>query len=316
MIPFYIFYSMFGFQRTGDQFWQFADQLGRGFVLGATAGRTTLTGEGLQHADGHSHAARLDQPGRRSPTTRPSPTRSRHIVQSGLQPDVRLVRAEHPHGEDVFFYLTIYNEPIQQPAEPADVDVEGILRGHPPGARRRSASRAGRGPSCSPPAWRCPGRCEAQELLGQDWGVDVGRLVGDLVERAAPRRAGRRRAQPPAPGRRAAAPRTSPRKLADASGPVVAVSDYMRAVPDQIAQWVPARTGSGRSLGADGFGFADTRGAARRFFHIDAESIVVARPGPAGQARRGQARSAARRAGAVPDLDVAAADAGSTGGDA
>ena len=126
MIPFYIFYSMFGFQRTGDQFWQLADQLGRGFVLGATAGRTTLTGEGLQHADGHSLLLASTNPA----AVAYDPAFAfeiAHIVRDGL----RRMYAGGPNGtgEDIFYYLTIYNEPIVQPAEPENVDVEGILRG-------------------------------------------------------------------------------------------------------------------------------------------------------------------------------------------
>ena len=139
MIPIYVFYSMFGFQRTGDEIWAAGDQMARGFLIGATAGRTTLTGEGLQHADGHSPAARRDQPGGRVTTTRPTATRSRHIVQDGL----RRMYGDNP--ENVIYYLTVYNEPIVQPAEPEDVDVEGILRGHVPA--RAGPPRAGRRPA-------------------------------------------------------------------------------------------------------------------------------------------------------------------------
>ncbi|MDQ2993000.1 MAG: pyruvate dehydrogenase (acetyl-transferring), homodimeric type, partial [Candidatus Eremiobacteraeota bacterium] len=124
MIPFYIFYSMFGLQRTGDQFWQFADQLGRGFVLGATAGRTTLTGEGLQHADGHSLLLASANPAIRAYDPAFS-FEIAHIVKDGL----RVMYGEGGAdgvGDDVFYYLTIYNEPISQPKEPEGVDVEGI----------------------------------------------------------------------------------------------------------------------------------------------------------------------------------------------
>ncbi len=127
---------MFGFQRTGDQFWQMADQLARGFVLGATAGRTTLTGEGLQHADGHSQLLASTNPG----CVAYDPAYGyeiAHIVQDGLR------RMYGPDSEDVFYYLTVYNEPIQHPAEPEDVDVEGILKG---------VHRIGRGTSGSIPA--------------------------------------------------------------------------------------------------------------------------------------------------------------------
>ncbi|MCW2781730.1 MAG: pyruvate dehydrogenase, partial [Marmoricola sp.] len=127
MIPFYIFYSMFGFQRTGDSIWAMADQLARGFLIGATAGRTTLTGEGLQHADGHSPLLALTNPA----VVHYDPAFAyeiAHIVQNGL---ARMYGSsdEHPNGEDVFFYLSVYNEPTVQLREPEGVDAEGILRG-------------------------------------------------------------------------------------------------------------------------------------------------------------------------------------------
>jgi pyruvate dehydrogenase E1 component len=127
MIPFYIFYSMFGFQRTGDSIWAMADQLARGFLIGATAGRTTLTGEGLQHADGHSPLLAATNPA----IVHYDPAFSyeiSHIMQSGLE---RMYGSggDDGQGENVIFYLTVYNEPVSMPAEPSDVDVEGILRG-------------------------------------------------------------------------------------------------------------------------------------------------------------------------------------------
>src|SRR6202012_3806429 len=122
MIPFYIFYSMFGFQRTGDQFWQFADQLGRGFVLGATAGRTTLTGEGLQHADGHSLLLAATNPA--AVTYDPAfAYEVAYIVEDGLR------RMYGDDRENIFFYVTVYNEPYIHPAEPDNFDPEGLLRG-------------------------------------------------------------------------------------------------------------------------------------------------------------------------------------------
>ena len=146
MIPFYIFYSMFGFQRTGDSIWAMADQLARGFLIGATAGRTTLTGEGLQHADGHSPLLAATNPA----VVHYDPAFAyeiSHIVQDGLR---RMYGAseEHPHGEDVIYYITVYNEPTVQPKEPEDLDVEGLLTGiyhvadAPTVRRRRRAARA------------------------------------------------------------------------------------------------------------------------------------------------------------------------------
>ena len=310
MIPFYIFYSMFGFQRTGDQFWQFADQLGRGFVLGATAGRTTLTGEGLQHADGHSLLIASTNPA----VVAYDPAYAyeiAYIVEAGLR---RMYGSspEHPHGEDVFYYFTIYNEPIPQPAEPDGVDVEGILRGihqvsSPAGEQGRPRAQVLASGVAVPWALR------AQELLAQDWGVDVDvwsvtswnelrrdALAADEHNFLHPD------AEPVTP--------YITSKLAETSGPVVAVSDYMRAVPDQIAQWLQAAGREWSSLGADGFGFADTRGAARRFFHIDAESVVVnvlAQLAKRGEVKPEAARDALEK---YKITDVAAANAGSTEG--
>src|SRR5690606_6115138 len=127
MIPVYIFYSMFGFQRTGDSIWAFADQMGRGFLLGATAGRTTLTGEGLQHADGHSPLLAATNPA----CVYYDPAWAyelAYIIQDALR---RMYGStpEHPNGEDIFYYLTVYNEPYQQPPEPENLDVEGLLKG-------------------------------------------------------------------------------------------------------------------------------------------------------------------------------------------
>jgi pyruvate dehydrogenase E1 component len=312
MIPFYIFYSMFGFQRTGDQFWQFADQLGRGFVLGATAGRTTLAGEGLQHADGHSLLIASTNPA----AVAYDPAYAyeiAHIVESGLR---RMYGSseQHPTGEDVFFYLTIYNEPIPQPAEPADVDVEGILRGiHRVSTALGEAGRPRAQVLASGVA--VPWALRAQELLGQDWGVDVD--VWSVTSWNELRRDAldvdehnflHPDAEPLTPYINT--------KLAETSGPVVAVSDYMRAVPDQIAQWVQAAGRDWSSLGADGFGFADTRGAARRFFHIDAESVVVnvlAQLAKRGEVKPEAARDALEK---YKITDVAAANAGSAEGSA
>jgi len=266
----YVFYSMFGFQRTGDQFWQMADQLARGFVLGATAGRTTLTGEGLQHADGHSQLLASTNPA----CVAYDPAYAyeiAHIVQDGLR---RMYGGEdvnpgHPHGEDVFYYLTVYNEPIRQPAEPPDVDVEGILQG----LHRIAPGTAGRLPAqILASGVAVPWALEAQRILAEEWDVraDVWSATSwNELRREAVACEEHNLLHPEEEQR---VPWVT-RKLSGAEGPFVAVSDWMRSVPDQIARWVP---GPYQSLGADGFGFADTRAAARRYFHIDAESIVVA----------------------------------------
>jgi pyruvate dehydrogenase E1 component len=307
LIPVYVFYSMFGFQRTGDQFWQMADQLARGFVLGATAGRTTLTGEGLQHADGHSQLLASTNPG----CVAYDPAfgyEIAHIVQDGLR---RMYgeTADGKPGEDVFYYLTVYNEPIQHPAEPADVDAEGILKG----IYRFRTGEAGAIPAqIMASGVAVPWAVEAQRILAADWNVraDVWSATSwNELRREAVAVEEHNLLHPEEEQR---VPYVT-RKLSAAEGPFVAVSDWMRAVPDQISRWVP---GTYSSLGADGFGFADTRGAARRFFHIDAQSIVLAvltELARDGKIDRSVLKQAVDR---YQLLDVAAADPGAAGGDA
>ncbi|WP_434741156.1 pyruvate dehydrogenase (acetyl-transferring), homodimeric type [Micromonospora sp. SH-82] len=304
MIPMYIFYSMFGFQRTGDGFWAAADQMARGFVLGATAGRTTLNGEGLQHEDGHSLLLAATNPAVVSYDAAFGYELA-HIVENGLH----RMYGEDP--ENIFYYLTIYNEPIHQPAEPADVDVEGLLKGiyrYSP-----APSSAAEGPKAQILAsgtgmqWAL----KAQELLAQDWGVaaDVWSVTSwtelrrDAVECEEQNLLD--------PGSEARLPYIQ-RKLADAEGPKVAVSDWMRAVPDLISRWVP---GDYTSLGTDGFGLSDTRHALRRHFHVDAETVVVATLRQL--ARRGAvpASAPAEAAQKYAIDDVRAAPVGETGGD-
>ncbi|MDE0775402.1 MAG: pyruvate dehydrogenase (acetyl-transferring), homodimeric type [Nocardioides sp.] len=261
MIPFYIFYSMFGFQRTGDSIWAMADQLARGFLIGATAGRTTLTGEGLQHADGHSPLLAASNPA----IVHYDPAFAyevAHVMQSGLE------RMYGEHAEDVIFYLTVYNEPVAQPAEPDDVDVEGILRGV-----HRVSSGEGDGPSVQLMASGVayPWIKDAARMLAEEWGVraDTWSVTSwNELARDAVASEDWNLLHPEEPQRTAYVAD----KLSGHDGPFVAVSDYMAAVPLQIARWVP---GDYCVLGADGFGFADTRPAARRYFRIDAQSVVV-----------------------------------------
>ncbi|XRQ13354.1 pyruvate dehydrogenase (acetyl-transferring), homodimeric type [Actinomadura welshii] len=273
MIPVYIFYSMFGFQRTGDQMWSLADQMGRGFLLGATAGRTTLTGEGLQHADGHSPLLAASNPA----CVHYDPTWAfelGHIVQDALR-RMYGTSEEHPDGENVFYYLTVYNEPYQQPAEPDGVDVDGLLKGlYLYKGAPEAASGNGGAPRAQILASGVGGRwaLEAQRLLAEDWGVaadvwsatswnELAREARDCDEWNL--------LNPDAEQR---VPYVT-RRLDNVAGPIVAVSDFTRAVPDQIAPWVHTDY---TSLGTDGFGFSDTRAAARRFFHVDAASVVLA----------------------------------------
>ncbi|MGW4195674.1 pyruvate dehydrogenase (acetyl-transferring), homodimeric type [Streptomyces sp. NPDC005004] len=271
MIPFYIFYSMFGWQRTADQMWQLGDQLGRGFLVGATAGRTTLTGEGLQHADGHSPVIAATNPA--ALTYDPAfAYEVAAIVKEGLR---RMYGEAAPDEDrDVFYYLTVYNEPLPQPAKPAVPGIdEGIVKGL---YRFNTAESAGVTVPANAPRIQLLGSgtaihwaLDAQKLLAEEWGVaaDVwsatswSELRRDAMEADAALLRGEERV----PFVR--------RALQGAEGPVLAVSDYMRQVPDQIAQWVDQ---DWSSLGADGFGLSDTRAAARRHFGVDAESIVVA----------------------------------------
>jgi len=270
MIPVYVFYSMFGFQRTGDGLWAAADQMTRGFLIGATAGRTTLTGEGLQHADGHSPLLASTNPA----VVHYDPAYSyeiAHIMQDGL----RRMYGEGQEGDaaNLIYYLTVYNEPLVQPAEPEHVDVEGILKGmyklspaktegwqHTPARAQLLASGVG-----------VPWALEAQELLANDWGVaaDVWSVTSWNELRRDGLAADEQEFLRPDEERRVP---WVMQCLQDAEGPVLAVSDYMRAVQDQIREWVP---GEYVTLGADGFGFSDTRPAARRYFHIDGPSMAV-----------------------------------------
>jgi pyruvate dehydrogenase E1 component len=262
MIPIYIFYSMFGFQRTGDAFWAAADQLVRGFVLGATAGRTTLNGEGLQHEDGHSHLLASTNPA----VVAYDPAfgyELGHIFKDGLK------RMYGPNSENIYYYLTVYNEPYMQPAEPENLDVDGLLRGIyllSPGKkqRKKSAQILASGVGVN---WAL----KAQQLLQDDWGVSAS--VWSVTSWNELRRDGLAVDSHNLlhPHQKQSAYITS--KLAGSDGPVIAVSDFMRAVQDQIAPWVPNQF---KSLGTDGFGLSDTRGALRRHFKVDAESIVVA----------------------------------------
>ncbi|RBM18989.1 pyruvate dehydrogenase (acetyl-transferring), homodimeric type [Streptomyces sp. PT12] len=302
LIPVYVFYSMFGFQRTGDQFWQMGDQLARGFVLGATAGRTTLTGEGTQHADGHSQLLASTNPA----CVAYDPAfgfEIAHIVRDGLR------RMYGENAEDVFYYLTVYNEPITQPAEPDGVDIDGIVKG----LYRYQEGTAGSVPAqILASGVAVPWAVEAQRILAEDWNVraDVWSATSWNELRREAVDVERHNLLHPEEEQRV--PYVT-RALTGAQGPFVAVSDWMRSVPDQIARWVP---GTYQSLGGDGFGFADTRGAARRFFHIDAPSIVLAvltELARDGKIDRSVLKQAIDR---YQLLDVAAADPGPAGGDA
>ncbi|MFM9134832.1 MAG: pyruvate dehydrogenase (acetyl-transferring), homodimeric type [bacterium] len=303
MIPVYVFYSMFGFQRTGDAFWQAGDQMVRGFVLGATAGRTTLNGEGLQHEDGHSQLLASTNPA----VVSYDPAYGYeigHVVADGLR------RMYGEQQEDVFYYLTVYNEPYLQPAEPADVDVDGILRGmHLVSPAEGDVPEGGR-PQILASGVAVNWALEAQRLLREDWGVDAD--AWSVTSWNELRRDGL-----DADRHNLLNPLEEPRvayvaaRLGGRGGPVVGVSDWMRSVPDQIRPWIDTDY---RTLGTDGWGMSDTRGALRRHFLVDAESIVVqvlTALSDRGQLDRSDLAKAIDR---YRLLDPASADAGNTEG--
>jgi len=305
MVPIYVFYSMFGFQRTGDAMWAAGDQMARGFIMGATAGRTTLTGEGLQHADGHSPLLASTNPA----VITYDPAYSyeiAHIVKAGLE---RMYGGNHP-DPNVMYYLTIYNEPMVQPDEPEGLDVEGLLKGI---YLLKKGSLQG-GPTATilasgvGMAWAL----EAQELLAKDWSVNAD--VYSVTSWNELRRDGveAERHNFLHPDQSAKVPYVT-QKLSDAQGPIVAVSDFMHSVQDQIREFVP---GTYLTLGADGFGFSDTRPAARRHFAIDGPSITarvlqqLAKEGAVAPEALQQAVAKYRL------LDVTAGTSGSAGGEA
>ncbi|MCF8528525.1 MAG: pyruvate dehydrogenase (acetyl-transferring), homodimeric type [Aquiluna sp.] len=262
IIPFYVFYSMFGFQRTADAIWLAGDQMVRGFMIGATAGRTTLTGEGLQHADGHSpiiantNAAVISY----------DPAYGyeiAHIVKDGIE---RMYGGNHP-DPNVMYYITVYNEPMLQPAEPENVDIEGIKRGiHQVSVNPAEGHKA----QILASGVALPWALEAQNLL-LEWGVSAD--VWSVTSWSELRRDGLKCDEQKflQPNQDAPMPYIT-QKLAEAQGPKLGVSDFDHMVPDMIRPWVPGRYAT---LGADGFGFSDTRAAARRFFKIDGPSIAV-----------------------------------------
>ena len=260
MLPFYVFYSMFGLQRTGDQIWAFGDARGRGFLCGATAGRTTLNGEGLQHEDGHSHLLATALPNVRAYDPAFA-YETAVIVRDGIK---RMLG----DGEDIFYYLTLYNENYPQPAMPAGIE-DGIVRGiylFKPGeeGRRRRVTLLGSGAIMRQVL-------RAQELLQERYDVsaDVYSVTSFQQLRNEALEAERwSRLHPEAEPR-------IPLITAVLGGhsPIVAASDWLKAVPDQVSRWVGSPF---VPLGTDGFGRSDTREALRRHFEIDAESIATA----------------------------------------
>ncbi|OFL32499.1 pyruvate dehydrogenase (acetyl-transferring), homodimeric type, partial [Achromobacter xylosoxidans] len=260
MLPFYIYYSMFGFQRIGDLIWAAADQRTRGFLIGATSGRTTLGGEGLQHQDGSSHIMAAAVPNCRAY----DPAYAYEvavIVEYGMR---RMLDEQR----DEFFYLTVTNENLAQPDLPRDgAAAEGILRGmyrlRP--ARQQAAVRLlGAGPMLREAEM-------AAERLHAEYGVDA--EVWSVTSFSELARDGREAERARALGLPAAPDADWVRAcLGGSDAPVVAATDYVRAVPEQIRAWVPAPY---RTLGTDGFGRSDTRARLRDFFEVSADWIVL-----------------------------------------
>jgi pyruvate dehydrogenase E1 component len=261
MIPFFIYYSMFGSQRIGDLIWLAGDMKSKGFLLGATAGRTTLNGEGLQHQDGHSHllAATI-------PTLLTYDPAFGYEIATIIQDGLRRMFRE---GEDIFYYLTLYNENYSMPALPAGVE-DGILKGlykfrQGEGGKTHKAHIFGSGALLRE-------ALRAQQILAEHYDVsaDVWSATSYKLLKTDLQRVSRwNMLHPTKPPRKAYLQQV----LEGETGVFVAVSDYMKMVPDQIAPWIP---GGLDTLGTDGFGRSDTREQLRRFFEVDAECTVIA----------------------------------------
>jgi pyruvate dehydrogenase E1 component len=263
MIPFYIFYSMFGFQRTGDQIWALADARGRGFMMGATAGRTTLTGEGLQHDDGHSHILASTVPNVRAYDPAYAYELAA-IVRDGIE-------RMYVHGEDVFYYVTLYNENYAQPKLPDGIG-DGIIRGI---YRLREAPDLGR------KAHRArllgsgsilPQVVAAQALLAERFGIAAEVFSAPsfpLLRRDALAAERWNRLHP------AETPRVPyvSTVLGPDGGPIVAATDWLKALPDMVSRWLPPYY---TSLGTDGFGRSGTREDLRALFEIDPPHVAAA----------------------------------------
>jgi len=261
LIPFYIYYSMFGPQRVGDEIWLAADSRAKGFLLGATSGRTTLNGEGLQHQDGHSPILAGTVP-------------TLYAYDPAFAYEIAIIVAEgmkrmFQDGEEILYYLCLYNENYPMPAMPSGVE-EGVIKGlykfkTGPDGKKHKAQIFGSGSIIR-------SALQAQDILAERYDVSADvwsatsyknlRNEALLVERW-----------------NMLHPAEPPKKphvrqiLENEKGPFIAVSDYMKIVPDQIAKWVP---GGLTTLGTDGFGRSDTRPRLRRFFEVDAECTVLA----------------------------------------
>jgi pyruvate dehydrogenase E1 component len=261
MIPFYTFYSMFGFQRTGDQIWAFGDARGRGFMMGATAGRTTLTGEGLQHDDGHSHILASTVPN----VLAYDPAFAYElaiIVREGIR------RMYGEAGEDIFYYVTLYNENWAMPAKPDGVE-EGVLRGL---YRFRAAEQGSRRVQILGSGSILHQALRAADMLAERYDVaaDVWSVPSFQQLRNDALSAERwNRLHPEAEAR---VPYVV-QQLGQTTGPIIAATDYLKSLPDMVTRWIDRPISI---LGTDGYGRSDTREALRMHFEVSPEQIAYA----------------------------------------
>jgi pyruvate dehydrogenase E1 component len=268
VVPFFTYYSMFGFQRVGDLIWALADSRGRGFLVGATAGRTTLSGEGLQHTDGSSHLAALAVPACRAYDPAFA-YETATIVRDGI-------RRMYGDGEECFYYVTVYNEDQVQPAKPADSGIPGVTVDEAiiAGLYRVPVDHDGlpvdvrllaSGPAVRTVQQAATELAEEYGIVAEVWSVTSWKQLRD--EAAAAERWNRTHPNEPA--------RTTHlrRALGDYGTPVVAVTDYVSALPDQLARFIDAPF---TSLGTDGYGLSDTREDLRTYFGTDAPGIATA----------------------------------------
>jgi pyruvate dehydrogenase E1 component len=263
MLPFYIYYSMFGFQRVGDAIWAAADQRARGFLLGATSGRTTLGGEGLQHQDGSSHLVAATIPNCRAYDPAYAGEMA-VIVDHGM----RQMMVEQ---RDVFYYVTLMNENYAQPDLPTGVEAE-VIRGCYKYKRLDAINPIGqRVTLLGSGAILTEVVKAAEQLAAQGIASDVF-SVTSWSELA---RDGMARDARLLSGEAVSDSAFMTQQLAQSEGPILAATDYVRAVPESIRAYVPEGR-SYTSLGTDGFGRSDTRAALRAYFHVDAASIVQA----------------------------------------
>ena len=294
-IPFYTFYSMFGFQRVGDLIWQAADARARGFLMGATAGRTTLPGEGLQHQDGHSLVLASTVP----PCQSYDPSFA-YEVAAIIQAGIHRMYGPDSTDRDVFYYITLYNENYPMPAMPEGLDAAHIVRGlyrwaaAPEGTERRATvlfSGSAQGAA----------RAAAEELAQYGIGVELWSATSYKALRDDALSAERwNRMHPHEPAKVALVQQL----LADSPGPIVAVSDFMKIVPEQVARFLPGRTFV--PLGTDGMGRSDTREALRDYFEVDAGHVVVgvlSALAAEGKASQEEVQAAIARHGINPDAD-------------